>query len=302
MAQIDEKTYDVALSFAGEDRPYVSQVAEYVKNRGLKVFYDSFFDVELWGKDLTETLDSIYRNETRFVIMFVSSSYLKKEWTNFERKSALAAALKYRNEYVLPVRFDDTDLPGLAPVIGYKDARVISADALAEMIIAKVGKPAKAYQRDGITAWRFARSNLIDNLTGREARAIGGRWNSPGVSIIYCSSSYCAAFMEMLVRQVYMIPGIAAMQLLIPPEVSIRTVYENSLPAAWRNMDEKSRAATQDIGSQWVDAMESCILSVPSARVPYERILLLNPLHPEFGHIRVGPSEPVHVEGPPFGA
>ena len=77
MAQVNRKPYDVALSFAGEDRPYVSQVAEYVRKRGLNVFYDSFFEVELWGKDLNETLDTVYRKEAQFVVIFISSSYVK---------------------------------------------------------------------------------------------------------------------------------------------------------------------------------------------------------------------------------
>ena len=123
MERASRKQFDVALSFAGEDRPYVSQVAEYVKKRGLNVFYDSFFEVELWGKDLIVTLDNVYRNEAQFVVIFISSAYVKKEWTNFERRSALAAAIKSSSEYVLPVRFDDTDLPGLPPTIAYKDAR-----------------------------------------------------------------------------------------------------------------------------------------------------------------------------------
>jgi len=293
MAQVNRKPYDVALSFAGEDRPYVSQVAEYVRKRGLNVFYDSFFEVELWGKDLTETLDTVYRKDAQFVVIFISSSYVKKEWTNFERRSALAAAIRSSSEYVLPVRFDDTDLPGLPPTVAYKDARKLSADALAEMIIAKLGVSGKTHQRDGIIAWRFANNSFVNDLSGEGARRFGGRWNETGVSIIYCSSSYCAAFMELMVHMhtMRLVRGKVAMQLLIPPEVSIRTIYEDSLPKEWRDTDN-----TRAVGSEWVRSMESCILSAPSAIVPFERILLLNPGHPEFNHIRFGPSEPIHID------
>ena len=45
--------YDVALSFAGEDRPYVQQVAQRLVESGIKVFYDDFEKVDLWGKICT---------------------------------------------------------------------------------------------------------------------------------------------------------------------------------------------------------------------------------------------------------
>ena len=115
----DPKTYDVALSFAGEDRPYVRQVAEYLRMRGVRVFYDQFEQTSLWGQDLVEALDRVYRLDSTFVVMFISLAYRDKEWTRHERRSALSAALASPDEYVLPARFDSTELPGLRPSIGY---------------------------------------------------------------------------------------------------------------------------------------------------------------------------------------
>ena len=45
--------FEVALSFAGEDRSYVEAVASYLKDRGVRVFYDAYEKVDLWGKDFT---------------------------------------------------------------------------------------------------------------------------------------------------------------------------------------------------------------------------------------------------------
>lgn len=44
--------YDVALSFAGEDRGYVQQVADALRRAGIRVFYDVFALVDTWGADL----------------------------------------------------------------------------------------------------------------------------------------------------------------------------------------------------------------------------------------------------------
>jgi hypothetical protein len=80
--------YDVALSFAGEDRSYVEQVAEILHSIGIKVFYDRYVEGELWGKDLYTHLDDVYRNKCRYCVMFISQHYKEKLWTNHERESA----------------------------------------------------------------------------------------------------------------------------------------------------------------------------------------------------------------------
>jgi V8-like Glu-specific endopeptidase len=114
-----ERKYDVALSFAGEDRYYVKQVAEILNNSGIKVFYDEFEPDKLWGKNLFDYLSEIYRDQARYTIMFCSKNYTKKIWTNHERKSAQERSLKEKEEYILPARFDDTEIPGLSKTIGY---------------------------------------------------------------------------------------------------------------------------------------------------------------------------------------
>jgi len=47
---VNKFEYDVALSFAGEDRVYVEKVAKYLKEKGIKVFYDDYEKTGLWGK------------------------------------------------------------------------------------------------------------------------------------------------------------------------------------------------------------------------------------------------------------
>ena len=48
-AMIRPIEFDIALSFAGEDREYVDQVANLLRNAGVKVFYDLFEEANLWG-------------------------------------------------------------------------------------------------------------------------------------------------------------------------------------------------------------------------------------------------------------
>jgi hypothetical protein len=48
--------YDVALSFTGEDRAYVDEIAEQLRSQGIRLFYDRYEQANLWGKDLYEHL------------------------------------------------------------------------------------------------------------------------------------------------------------------------------------------------------------------------------------------------------
>ena len=132
-------TYDVALSFAGEQRAYVQKVAVALRRRGIRPFYDDYEQATLWGKDLYEHLDWIYQKAARYCVLFASEAYAKKVWTTHERRSAQARALQSNEEYVLPVRFDDTEIPGLRSTVAYVNARSLPPGRLTGLISKKLG-------------------------------------------------------------------------------------------------------------------------------------------------------------------
>jgi hypothetical protein len=82
--------------------------------------------------------DNSLKNSTNSVV-FVSRFYKRKLWTNHERESAQARAFKSRTEYILPVRFDDTEIPGIRPTQGYIDLRTTTPEQLADMLLEKLG-------------------------------------------------------------------------------------------------------------------------------------------------------------------
>lgn len=133
-----EKPYHVALSFAGEDRPYVEQVAALLLNSGLRVFYDRYERVDLWGKDLYVHLNDVYRNQAQYTVLFASKHYTEKLWASHERKAAQERAFRENREYILPARFDDTPIPGVPTTVGYVDLRSTPPGELAGLIAAKV--------------------------------------------------------------------------------------------------------------------------------------------------------------------
>ncbi len=132
--------FDVALSFAGENRAYVEEVANSLKIRGIKVFYDVFEETNLWGKNLYEYLSEIYQNRARYTVMFISDFYNQKLWTNHERASMQARAFQESREYILPARFDGTEIPGVLKTIGYIDLKNRTPEEFAGLIEKKLEK------------------------------------------------------------------------------------------------------------------------------------------------------------------
>ncbi len=152
------REYDVAFSFAGEDREYVEAVADSLRKVGVLVFYDRYEEAALWGKNLYDHLRSIYTEAAEYTVMFVSDAYARKLWTNHERESALARAFSEHREYILPARFDDTEVPGLLKTTGYVDLRQKTPEELASLIVRKLGRHEKATSTTHST---FLRTNPL---------------------------------------------------------------------------------------------------------------------------------------------
>jgi hypothetical protein len=157
--------YDVALSFAGEQRREVELVASCLKAANLNVFYDDYEKSNLWGKDLYVHLSDVYQNQARYCIIFASKEYQQKNWTNHERQSAQARALNEKgDEYILPVRFDDIDIPGLPRTIGYLDFRHEGARGICEAFLQKMGAQVSAPFHGANTACESSPRALIQSI------------------------------------------------------------------------------------------------------------------------------------------
>jgi RES domain-containing protein len=123
-------------------------------------------------------------------------------------------------------------------------------------------------------------------FNGEGARLAGGRWNSTGQRAVYLSSTLSLAAMEIFVhlgedaaRLEYVYFDVA-----VPASVSILTLTHR--PKGWRS--EPPINASMRVGDRWLKAGKSALLEVPSAVIPSEMNLLLNPLHPDAAKLRIG--------------
>lgn len=156
------RKFQVALSFAGEQRSYVQRVASALAALHIDYFYDEEQKIALWGKNQVEELQRVYMDNSSTVIIFISRGYAEKSWPIHERRAALSRAIRERQEYVLPVRFDDTVLPGLDPDVSYLNADDFSPEELAAAVSEKL----------------VALGGAVPSASGRLAgwaRAAGGR-------------------------------------------------------------------------------------------------------------------------------
>jgi hypothetical protein len=164
-----QREFDIALSFAGENRVYVDQVANLLRDSGVKVFYDLFEEANLWGKNLYEYLSDTYMNRALYTIMFISEHYAKKLWPTHERQSMQARAFLESQEYILPARFDDTAIPGVLPTVGYISLVNRTPDQLVEVIHKKLINSGRTVPSEAIRKALFSTATIprVDPRTPR---------------------------------------------------------------------------------------------------------------------------------------
>jgi predicted Zn-dependent protease len=132
--------YDVAISFAGEDRYYADKLARALRSAGLDVFYDRFDQAGLWGKNLHTYLTELYRLRAKYCVVLLSQNYKSSKWTRVELDAALSRELEEGEgkEYVLPIRIDNTEVTGILPSRGYLNWSDFSVEDIVNMIKKKI--------------------------------------------------------------------------------------------------------------------------------------------------------------------
>jgi hypothetical protein len=136
----DEFEYDVALSFAGQDKEVACKFADQLKSKKISVFLDEYSSAELWGKDMVDHLVNLYSRKARFCVLLVSRHYPLKTWTDVERTAVQERSLRDANEYILPLRLDDTPVPGIEESSGYRDLRQGSVEEVVSLLVQKLGE------------------------------------------------------------------------------------------------------------------------------------------------------------------
>jgi RES domain-containing protein len=148
--------------------------------------------------------------------------------------------------------------------------------------------------------WRICKALYADEaFSGMGARRFGGRWNTPGVPMVYASTSLALAAIELFV---HLEPGQAPNDLVyisatLPEGELAQRLEPDQLPAGWWTDDFEPLRA---IGDKWIREKSSLAVEVPSAALRMEWNVLVNPLHPAIAEIRVEEPQPFHFDARMF--
>jgi len=127
---------------------------------------------------------------------------------------------------------------------------------------------------------------------GTGAALYGGRWNPPGLPVIYAAGSLSLAMLERLVQR-RNLNGTMLVEAMVDDNIPIEDLLDNP-PSNWRALGSPEAQAA---GAYWVVGGRAALLRVPSALVPREPNYVINPAHPDAARIR--PREPERLEWDP---
>ncbi len=115
------KRFKIALSFSGDQRPFVKEIAEYLSQAlgRERILYDFYYEAEFARVDLDTYLQNLYHQESELIAIFLSEGYEEREWCGLEWRAIRDLIKKREIESVMPLRFDMTEIPGLFSNAGY---------------------------------------------------------------------------------------------------------------------------------------------------------------------------------------
>jgi RES domain-containing protein len=141
------------------------------------------------------------------------------------------------------------------------------------------------------TVYRITKArHAATAFSGEGSRRAGGRWNFPGEPAVYCSSSLALAALETFIHLGEQGRSIQFVFLEASIPATVRIEHIIKLPKGWRQSPPGD--ASMQVGSKWFRERRTAALAVPSAAVPQELNILLNPRHPDFAKIAVSKPQP----------
>ena len=145
-------------------------------------------------------------------------------------------------------------------------------------------------------AYRIVKKrHVLEAFTGEGARTYGGRWNHPGIPMVYAAHTRALAALESLAHFGGAERRIAFVVFEIEiPDALVLKLDTARLPKNWRRPEPA--VGTQDIGSQWQREARSVALAVPSALIPQEYCVLLNPQHADTRKIEIALPVPFEFD------
>jgi RES domain-containing protein len=137
-------------------------------------------------------------------------------------------------------------------------------------------------QAASMKVFRIVKSKArTQDLSGTGSYNVGGRWNFEGTYAVYTSEYRSLALLETLVHleEDELPSNLFIITIEIDELAPVKTIRLEELPENWRQVEDFS---IRQIGSTLFQANECLALKVPSAVMPFENNVVLNPMFPGF--------------------
>ena len=133
--------------------------------------------------------------------------------------------------------------------------------------------------------FRLTKKKFAGSLSGEGAKRVGGRWNSIGTPMLYTSQSRALALLELAVHVPFIIQpeDYRLVSIEIPSFIKVKQLDPSKLPTDWNTFAFLDK--TQQIGDELIRNNEILGLRVPSAVVPGDSNIIINPLHSSIKHV-----------------
>ena len=137
---------DFFISYAGEDREVADKLAALLNWRKAKVYYARYLKSELLGRDVKNEFKNAICDKTRFFIPLISRNYIHKDWPLYELIVAKNEETNRSEEFILPLRIDDSTTPHINPDIGYLSLEEETLETIVDILMAKITiEPSKSH-------------------------------------------------------------------------------------------------------------------------------------------------------------
>ncbi|CAF1269245.1 unnamed protein product [Adineta steineri] len=136
--------FDVAVSFAGERRDRVRQIADKlcvkIKRPDAKerIFYDYNHQAELARPELDLELERIYRYQTRLIVVFMCNAYSRKKWCRLEERAIRGLWVAGQKDRIMLLSVDGTITEPFSDLGGYMDISEKSDDDVVDAIYSRL--------------------------------------------------------------------------------------------------------------------------------------------------------------------
>jgi RES domain-containing protein len=144
-----------------------------------------------------------------------------------------------------------------------------------------------------LIVWRLSARRRVRHLDGAGNRDCGARWNSGrSRGVVYSSLNVATCVLETLVHlgpklRTKLPSNLMLVEIAVTDDAGIVRIGRDEIPRDADRRRRDGRTWYQRTGDQWLDRGEALVLIAPSAVVPQELNVMLNPAHPRMTDVRI---------------